>query len=138
MLFKPMCFGIFTNPILDRLVKPSPLCLFVSLCLSLSLMWRFCVAQYVFSGNYDLVQFIKEIQKQGLYVSLRIGPFIESEWNYGYVCRLILIPWHPWTIPTCITSIIRLKNYCYTKKQSYFSLLSKFLLSIYHHIRCYY
>ncbi|KAK4567110.1 hypothetical protein RGQ29_003091 [Quercus rubra] len=39
--------------------------------------------QYVFSGNYDLVQFIKEIQKQGLYVSLRIGPFIESEWNYG-------------------------------------------------------
>lgn len=127
MWFKPMCFGTFTNPILARLVKPS-----------LSHMWRFCVAQYVFSGNYDLVQFIKEIQKQGLYVSLRIGPFIESEWNYGYVCRLILIPWHPWTIPTCITSIIRLKNYCYPKKQSYFSLLSKFLLSIYHHNRCYY
>ncbi|KAK8672803.1 hypothetical protein V6N13_111164 [Hibiscus sabdariffa] len=39
--------------------------------------------QYDFSGRYDLVKFIKEIQAQGLYVCLRIGPFIESEWNYG-------------------------------------------------------
>ncbi|KAG0488052.1 hypothetical protein HPP92_006601 [Vanilla planifolia] len=39
--------------------------------------------QYNFEGNYDLVRFIKEIRDQGLYVSLRIGPFIESEWNYG-------------------------------------------------------
>ncbi|XP_027190385.1 beta-galactosidase 6 isoform X2 [Cicer arietinum] len=35
------------------------------------------------SGRYDLVRFIKEIQAQGLYVCLRIGPFIESEWTYG-------------------------------------------------------
>ena len=40
--------------------------------------------QYNFEGRYDLVRFIKEIQAQGLYVSLRIGPFIESEWKYGY------------------------------------------------------
>ncbi|KAH7568266.1 hypothetical protein JRO89_XS07G0268700 [Xanthoceras sorbifolium] len=39
--------------------------------------------QYDFSGRKDLVSFIKEIQAQGLYVSLRIGPFIESEWTYG-------------------------------------------------------
>ncbi|QHN98033.1 Beta-galactosidase [Arachis hypogaea] len=39
--------------------------------------------QYDFSGRYDLVRFIKEIQAQGLYVCLRIGPFIESEWTYG-------------------------------------------------------
>ncbi|XP_020398852.1 beta-galactosidase 7 isoform X1 [Zea mays] len=39
--------------------------------------------QYNFEGRYDLVRFIKEIQAQGLYVSLRIGPFIESEWKYG-------------------------------------------------------
>ncbi|XP_048335050.2 beta-galactosidase 6 isoform X1 [Ziziphus jujuba] len=39
--------------------------------------------QYDFSGRYDLVKFIKEIQAQGLYACLRIGPFIESEWNYG-------------------------------------------------------
>ncbi|XVF61087.1 hypothetical protein PTKIN_Ptkin08bG0101200 [Pterospermum kingtungense] len=39
--------------------------------------------EYDFSGRYDLVKFIKEIQSQGLYVCLRIGPFIESEWTYG-------------------------------------------------------
>ncbi|CAJ2641457.1 unnamed protein product [Trifolium pratense] len=39
--------------------------------------------KYDFSGRYDLVRFIKEIQAQGLYVCLRIGPFIESEWTYG-------------------------------------------------------
>ncbi|GAB4862093.1 Beta-galactosidase 16 [Ancistrocladus abbreviatus] len=39
--------------------------------------------QFDFSGRRDLVSFIKEIQAQGLYASLRIGPFIESEWNYG-------------------------------------------------------
>ncbi|CAL5384877.1 unnamed protein product [Camellia sinensis] len=39
--------------------------------------------QYDFSGRSDLVRFIKEIQTQGLYASLRIGPFIESEWTYG-------------------------------------------------------
>ncbi|KAE9605837.1 putative beta-galactosidase [Lupinus albus] len=39
--------------------------------------------QFDFSGRRDLVRFIKEIQKQGLHVTLRIGPFIESEWTYG-------------------------------------------------------
>ncbi|KAG5035864.1 hypothetical protein JHK87_010774 [Glycine soja] len=38
---------------------------------------------YDFRGRYDLVGFIKEIQAQGLYVCLRIGPFIQSEWKYG-------------------------------------------------------
>ncbi|KAF8411754.1 hypothetical protein HHK36_004312 [Tetracentron sinense] len=39
--------------------------------------------QYDFSGRKDLVRFIKEIQTQGLYATLRIGPYIESEWTYG-------------------------------------------------------
>ncbi|KAJ4715231.1 Beta-galactosidase [Melia azedarach] len=39
--------------------------------------------EYDFSGRYDLVKFLKEIQAQGLYACLRIGPFIESEWTYG-------------------------------------------------------
>ncbi|PUZ65878.1 hypothetical protein GQ55_3G260700 [Panicum hallii var. hallii] len=39
--------------------------------------------QYNFEGRYDLVRFIKEIHAQGLYVNLRIGPFIEAEWRYG-------------------------------------------------------
>ena len=40
--------------------------------------------QYDFNGRNDLVKFIKEIRSQGLYVCLRIGPFVEAEWNYGY------------------------------------------------------
>ncbi|GFZ09805.1 glycosyl hydrolase family 35 protein [Actinidia rufa] len=39
--------------------------------------------QYDFSGRRNIVRFIKEIQAQGLYASLRIGPYIESEWSYG-------------------------------------------------------
>lgn len=41
------------------------------------------ILQYDFGGRYDLVKFIKEIQAQGLYACLTIGPFIESEWTYG-------------------------------------------------------
>ncbi|KAI7749913.1 hypothetical protein M8C21_033957 [Ambrosia artemisiifolia] len=40
--------------------------------------------QYDFTGRNDIVSFIKQVQQQGLYVSLRIGPFIEAEWSYGY------------------------------------------------------
>nr|KYP63346.1 Beta-galactosidase [Cajanus cajan] len=39
--------------------------------------------QYDFSGNLDLVKFIKTIQKEGLYAVLRIGPYVCAEWNYG-------------------------------------------------------
>uniref|UniRef100_A0A453G209 beta-galactosidase n=1 Tax=Aegilops tauschii subsp. strangulata TaxID=200361 RepID=A0A453G209_AEGTS len=39
--------------------------------------------QYNFEGRYDLVKFIREIHAQGLYVSLRVGPFVEAEWKYG-------------------------------------------------------
>ena len=39
--------------------------------------------QYDFSGGRDIVRFLKEVQAQGLYACLRIGPFIEAEWSYG-------------------------------------------------------
>ncbi|XP_022768137.1 beta-galactosidase 16 isoform X3 [Durio zibethinus] len=39
--------------------------------------------QFDFSGRRDIVRFIKEIQAQGLYACIRIGPFIEGEWSYG-------------------------------------------------------
>ncbi|XP_060209449.1 beta-galactosidase-like [Lycium barbarum] len=39
--------------------------------------------QYDFSGNLDLVKFIKYIQSEGLYAILRIGPYVCAEWNYG-------------------------------------------------------
>ncbi|XLR35325.1 hypothetical protein HN51_044667, partial [Arachis hypogaea] len=31
----------------------------------------------------NLVKFIKVVQQAGLYVNLRIGPYICSEWNFG-------------------------------------------------------
>ncbi|PPD86104.1 hypothetical protein GOBAR_DD16936 [Gossypium barbadense] len=39
--------------------------------------------QYDFSGNLDLIRFLKTIQDQGLYAILRIGPYTCAEWNYG-------------------------------------------------------
>ncbi|KAM7509669.1 hypothetical protein LguiA_020122 [Lonicera macranthoides] len=38
---------------------------------------------YNFEGRYDLVHFIKLVQEAGLYVHLRIGPYICAEWNFG-------------------------------------------------------
>ncbi|XP_030523326.1 beta-galactosidase 13-like [Rhodamnia argentea] len=39
--------------------------------------------QYNFDGNYDLVKFIKLIGENNMYVTLRVGPFIQAEWNHG-------------------------------------------------------
>ncbi|XP_021900379.1 beta-galactosidase 13-like [Carica papaya] len=39
--------------------------------------------QYNFTGNYDLVKFIKLVQEHGMFVTLRLGPFIQAEWNHG-------------------------------------------------------
>jgi beta-galactosidase len=53
---------------------PSPLPLFLMWCL---------IAQYYFEGRYDLVRFIKLVKQAGLYVHLRIGPYVCAEWNFG-------------------------------------------------------
>ncbi|CAH8363768.1 unnamed protein product [Eruca vesicaria subsp. sativa] len=39
--------------------------------------------QYDFSGNLDLIRFLKTIQDEKLYGVLRIGPYVCAEWNYG-------------------------------------------------------
>ncbi|XP_065848955.1 beta-galactosidase-like [Euphorbia lathyris] len=39
--------------------------------------------QYYFEDRYDIVKFIKLVQEAGLYVHLRIGPYVCAEWNYG-------------------------------------------------------
>ncbi|THU48761.1 hypothetical protein C4D60_Mb06t02430 [Musa balbisiana] len=39
--------------------------------------------QYYFGGNYDLVRFVKLVKQAGLYVHLRIGPYVCAEWNFG-------------------------------------------------------
>ncbi|KAJ6739121.1 BETA-GALACTOSIDASE RELATED [Salix koriyanagi] len=38
---------------------------------------------YNFDGRGDLVRFIKLVHEAGLYVHLRIGPYICAEWNFG-------------------------------------------------------
>ncbi|KAK2971493.1 hypothetical protein RJ640_020899 [Escallonia rubra] len=38
---------------------------------------------YDFGGRYDLVRFVKTVQNLGLYVNLRIGPYVCAEWNFG-------------------------------------------------------
>ncbi|KAL2928162.1 Beta-galactosidase 3 [Bienertia sinuspersici] len=38
---------------------------------------------YYFEGRYDLVKFVKIVQQAGMYMMLRIGPFVAAEWNYG-------------------------------------------------------
>ncbi|KAL5728789.1 hypothetical protein ACHQM5_001829 [Ranunculus cassubicifolius] len=39
--------------------------------------------KFYFEGRYDLVQFIKLVKQAGLYVHLRIGPYVCAEWNFG-------------------------------------------------------
>ncbi|XP_074353625.1 beta-galactosidase-like isoform X2 [Apium graveolens] len=39
--------------------------------------------KYNFEGRYDLVRFLKVVQQAGLYVHLRIGPYVCAEWNFG-------------------------------------------------------
>jgi len=38
---------------------------------------------YDFSGNLDIVEFIREAQQEGLYVILRPGPYSCAEWEFG-------------------------------------------------------
>ncbi|PPD96339.1 hypothetical protein GOBAR_DD06627 [Gossypium barbadense] len=39
--------------------------------------------QYNFEGEFDLVKFIKLIHEHKLYAVVRVGPFIQAEWNHG-------------------------------------------------------
>ncbi|KAL1805252.1 hypothetical protein ACET3Z_028320 [Daucus carota] len=39
--------------------------------------------KYNFEGRFDLVRFVKIAQQAGLYVNLRIGPYVCAEWNFG-------------------------------------------------------
>ena len=38
---------------------------------------------YNFSGNKNWTRFVEEAAAVGLFVTLRIGPFVGSEWDYG-------------------------------------------------------
>ncbi|KAJ7957064.1 Beta-galactosidase [Quillaja saponaria] len=40
---------------------------------------------YYFGERWDLVKFVKIVQQAGMYLILRIGPFVAAEWNFGGV-----------------------------------------------------
>ncbi|KAJ0972667.1 hypothetical protein J5N97_020626 [Dioscorea zingiberensis] len=40
-------------------------------------------SQYYFEGRYDIVKFAKLVGANGLYLLLRIGPYVCAEWNFG-------------------------------------------------------
>ena len=39
--------------------------------------------EYDFSGNKNWTLFVEKAAEAGLFVTLRIGPFVASEWDYG-------------------------------------------------------
>ncbi|WOH16242.1 hypothetical protein DCAR_0935792 [Daucus carota subsp. sativus] len=39
--------------------------------------------KYYFEGRYNLVKFVKLVGSNGLYLHLRIGPYVCAEWNFG-------------------------------------------------------
>ena len=39
--------------------------------------------EFTFDGNLNVARFIKEAQEEGLYVILRPGPYVCSEWDFG-------------------------------------------------------
>lgn len=46
--------------------------------------------QYNFEGQYDIVKFAKLVGSSGLYLHLRIGPYVCAEWNFGSHPSLML------------------------------------------------
>jgi beta-galactosidase GanA len=40
--------------------------------------------QYNFNGQYDLPKFVKLVAEAGMYLHLRIGPYVCAEWNFGF------------------------------------------------------
>nr|DAD24675.1 TPA_asm: hypothetical protein HUJ06_026139 [Nelumbo nucifera] len=40
---------------------------------------------YYFKKRYNLVKFVRIVQRAGMYLILRIGPLVAAEWNFGGV-----------------------------------------------------
>lgn len=79
-----MFSGMSMNPLLAMYLPGSS---FYSIYINFSVLYSFSslcrLVQYNFKGRYDLVRFIKTVQKVGLYAHLRIGPYVCAEWNFG-------------------------------------------------------
>ena len=90
MWLRPIFFGMFMSLLLAMyftflfLALPTISFLFFSFSASVFNFFPLRWFQYNFEGRYDLVRFIKTIQKAGLYAHIRIGPYVCAEWNFGY------------------------------------------------------
>ena len=70
---------------------------------------------YDFSGNANWTLFVEKAAQAGLFVNLRIGPYVCAEWNYGEMIAMEILefcvklkhcnPLHRWA-----TSLVEL--YC--------------------------
>ena len=47
--------------------------------------------QYDLSGNKNWLKFVQEARDAGLFVVLRIGPFVASEWDYGKIANCLAL-----------------------------------------------
>jgi hypothetical protein len=55
-------------------------------CVSTPIMWNFhepAEGEWDFEGDRDIVEFVREAARLGLYVILRPGPFFGGEWDFG-------------------------------------------------------
>ncbi|CAN6479316.1 unnamed protein product [Victoria cruziana] len=85
--------GTYTNLYRAKYSLSLCVCVYVPLVLCKWTTWRnsekncslvsFPFVQYDFQGRKDLVKFVKTVAAAGLYVHLRIGPYVCAEWNYG-------------------------------------------------------
>lgn len=89
MWSKLMCFGMHMNQSEDRCINfsihliggSSFRGLYISFCELLIFIWL--LVQYNFKGKNDIVKFVKLVGSSGLYLHLRIGPYVCAEWNFG-------------------------------------------------------
>ena len=72
--------------------------------------------QFDFSGNLDLAAYIRTAQEEGLYIILRPGPYICTEWDFGGLPAWLAISgympawafWEP--LPTLFPSFLVPEN----------------------------
>lgn len=77
-------------------------------CLISSFVFACNSIQYNFEGRYDLVKFMKTIQKAGLYANLRIGPYVCAEWNFGYLGFI----YYYFFLRLCCELIVIMSSFC--------------------------
>lgn len=41
------------------------------------------ILQFNFTGQNDVVRFLNLVAKRGMWATLRVGPFVQGEWNNG-------------------------------------------------------